>query len=378
MQSRRWMVVGVACVTVFAVLAAIKVMQIRAAIAFAESFPEPFETVEIALAQTQAMGERVTVLGSVVAPQSIELRNELEGRITQVGFVSGSRVTRGQILLQLDASEEQAQLAAAQAQAQLAHQALQRYSRLIKTNASSKDQYDQALAQYEVAQATAQALQARIDKKTLRAPFDAQAGLHQLDPGQFLAANTPITQLVGISDKVWVDFYLGQKHARLESGAIVHIGVPDSRAKPLEGSVIARDAMVSSTSRNLRFRAEIADAGHLLTPGSAVDVAIDASPTMAIVVPATALRYDASGNHVFVIRESAKPSAKTDGAADASPKQQWRAEKRAVTPGLLRDGTVVISEGLSAGEHVAANGSYKLRDGVSVNPVMPAQPGVQP
>lgn len=375
MQSRRWLIVVAVCIGLFALLTLTKVLQIREAIAFSESFPEQSETVEVAIAQQREISNQITALGSVIAPQWVELRNEIEGRISHVGFASGARVSKGQLLLQFDASEEEAQLAAARAEAQLSQQALQRYSKLIKTNASSKDQYDQALAQNAVAVATAQALQARIDKKTLRAPFDAQTGLHQLEVGQFLGANTMITQLVGLSDSVWVDFQLPQHHAQLAEGATVNIRVRGRNGEPLAGKVIARDAVVSQSSRNLRFRASISDAAHVLVPGSAVDVLVATQPFDVVTVPATALRYDASGNHVYVIRD-----VDTKGDNGAAGKKELRAAKRAVTPGAQHDAWVVISEGLAAGERVAANGSYKLRDGMLVNvaPVKGASAGEQP
>jgi len=202
----------------------------------------------------------------------------------------------------------------------------------------------------------------RIDKKTLRAPFTAQTGLHQLEVGQFLGANTMITQLVGINDSVWVDFQLPQQYTQLAEGATVKIRVRGRSGEALAGKVIARDSVVSSSSRNLRFRASINDATHVLVPGSAVDVLVESPIVHAVVVPATALRYDASGNHVFVIGE-----VESKGENSAAPKSQLRASKRAVTPGAQHDAWVVISDGIAVGERVASNGSYKLRDGMLAN-----------
>ena len=109
-KSRRWLITSVACLAILAGLAGYKYWQIRAAIAFGESFPEPSESVEAQTVTLTPAVTYVTTIGEIVAPRSVELRNELEGRVSEVDMVSGSRVQAGDVLLRLDASEEQARL----------------------------------------------------------------------------------------------------------------------------------------------------------------------------------------------------------------------------------------------------------------------------
>ena len=174
----RWTKVFIGCLLLVLVLALYKFLQIRKLIAFAESFPEASATVEIFVAQPQIWSETTNTVGEVLAPQAVALRNEVEGRVSAVGFAAGDAVKKDQMLLQLDASEEIAQLRSAQAEAELAQLALARYQKLMAQNLSSREQYDQARAQFAMATARSQALQAVIDKKTLTAPFDGSAGLH--------------------------------------------------------------------------------------------------------------------------------------------------------------------------------------------------------
>jgi membrane fusion protein (multidrug efflux system) len=360
MQSRRWITVVAICVFLFVALAGYKALLISRAIAFAESFPEQSETVEAALVVQKPWVQNVSALGEVVAPQSVELRNELEGKISQVGFTSGIAVKKGQLLVQLDASEEQAQLKAAQAEAELARLALQRYSKLMKSNASSKDQYDQANAEYAVAVARAQALQATIDKKTLTAPFDAIAGLHTLEVGQFLSANTLVTRLVGVSADVWVDFYLPQQQAALPVGTPVSVTARSLLEAPVSGRIIAKDPSVTQSSRNLRFRAQIDKAPAALRPGVAVDVGVAAGMAdSSLVLPSSAIRYDTTGPYVFVIKSVTKPADEKGKAVN-----ELRASRRDVVLGSEQAKHTVIVSGVAAGERVATNGSFKLRDGM--------------
>jgi membrane fusion protein (multidrug efflux system) len=361
MPSRRWIIVIALCLGLFLALAAFKAMQISAAIAFGKSFPEPSETVEWITAETKTYPQILSAPGELMAVQSLLLRNEIEGTIVVINFASGEQVKKGQLLLQLDTREEQAQLQAAQAQAELSRLSLQRFQQLIKTNASSKDQYDQAAAEYAIANANVHALEARISKKTIKAPFAALAGLHQLEVGQFLSGNTPITQLTGIGNNIWVDFYLPQQQANLPIGTEVLLTAQGIFAEPVSGKIIASDSAISKSSRNRQFRAVVSNKNHLLSPGLAVNVSIaNPPPTPAIIVPAMAVRYDSTGKFVYVI-ETVKSEP------DTPPKVQQRAWKRNVIAGTEFSGQVVIIDGIKAGEIIAVNGSYKLRDGMLVN-----------
>lgn len=170
MNSRRWIITIIACLLVFAALAGYKTLQIKKAIEFGESFPEPSETVEVTTVKVTEVREQINTIGEVVAPQSIELRNELAGRISSVKFEAGEKVERGQVLLEIDSREEQAQLKAAKARAELALIDLKRIEKLIAKKTVSEEQLDQAKAKHDIATAEIEALQSVIDKNIAR-PF---------------------------------------------------------------------------------------------------------------------------------------------------------------------------------------------------------------
>lgn len=351
MAFRRWMLVIGACLLLLLSLAGYKFVQIRQLIAFAESFPETSETVEVFTVTPTRWQTTTQTIGEVLAPQTLTLRNEVEGRIIAVGFVAGEPVKKDQLLVQLDASEEIARLRAAQADAHLAQLALARYEKLMTQHVTSREQYDQARAQYTMATANAQALQAIIDKKTLTAPFDATAGLHTLQPGQYLAADTLVTQLIGDQQTLWVDFSLPQQLAGINNDAALGVSARGVLATPVQGRIIAREPVVSRESRNIKLRAAIDNKDSGLKPGMLVDVQVATAPAREVfAVPATAIQYDKTGAYVFVIT--------------LDDKQQPRAHKRPVSLGAEASGSMVVESGLSAGERIAANGAYKLQDGM--------------
>lgn len=354
---RRWLIVFVAAVLLTALLGGYKVMQIREAIAFAESFPEQTEAVQAVVASEIEWTPSVSAVGNVVAPQAVTLSNELAGRVAEVGFAAGAAVEKGQLLLRLDTSQEQAELAGARARAQLARTQLNRLQELLDRSVASQDEVDEAQAALSVATAEAAALEAIIDKQILRAPFAARAGLHTLEIGQYLAAGTQITRLVGIEDTLWVDFALPQQLTALAIGSEVSVSAPGLLDQPAPAAVIARDAALSDASRNRTFRASLAGHSHELPPATIVRVEVPTGETRPVVVlPATAVRRSGFAAHVYVIAGKSE-----DG------EEVLRAELRTVQVGDQRDDQIVILDGVRAGERVAASGSFKLRDGMKVH-----------
>lgn len=354
---RSWLIVIAACVAVAGGLGYWKYSQIRAAMAFAASFPEQVIAVESVLATEAHWRPSTRVTAEIIAPRSVNLSSELAGTITAVGFAPGDRVDAGQILVKLDTSEEQAQLAAARAAAEIARLEFSRNQKLIRSGAAAEEARDQAKARHEAAVAQVNRLLAVIEKKTLRAPFDATTGLHELDVGQYLEKGTPITRLIGVSDGLWVDFTLPQQQAQVEIGQTVSVLAPGT-VEPVPARVIARDAFVNERSRNISVRALVSGSDALL-PGSLVTVEVPmADERLATLVPVTAVRRNSFGASVFVLNP-----------AEEGARAPYRAEMRSVQLGSQRAGMLIIAEGLRPGERVAADGAFKLRDGVLVTDV---------
>lgn len=355
---RSWLIVVSVCLAVAGGLGYYKYSQIRAAMAFAAAYPEQVVAVESALAFEGLWQPETSVTAEVVATRSVTLSNELAGTIAAVGFISGAPVKAGDVLVLLDTSEEQAQLAAARAEAEIARLELSRNQKLIVSGAAAEESRDQAKARHDAAVAAVNRLLAVIEKKTLRAPFDATTGLHQLEAGQYLDKGSVITRLIGLGESVWIDFTLPQQQALIAIGERVRVTAPGATGT-VEAEVIARDAFVNERSRNISVRALVNDPDGLLLPGSLVKVAVPVSGAqIATLVPLTAVRRSAFGAHVFVLVP-----------AEESARAPYRASQRPVVLGPQQGDLVIIVSGLKPGELVATDGAFKLREGVLVNPV---------
>jgi membrane fusion protein (multidrug efflux system) len=334
-------------------LAAWKYASLKEADAAAAHQPEPSELITTALPNEIEHRPTSTSIGTVLALRSITLRNEVAGTVRQVRLTPGQIVEPGSVLLSLDASVEQAELRAQEAQANLAKTRLDRLRGLREHLATSQEEVDQAQAEHDVAVAQIARLRAVIAKKFIRAPFRARIGLSDVHPGQYLNEGTQLTTLQSVDDAAHVDFTAAQRVAAgLRVGDQVDVFVTgDTVLRPAQ--IVALDARIDSTTRNALVRARIRGPAANLAPGASVRVRVPVGPPgKALVVPVSALRKGPAGDHVFVIAEDKE--GKT------------RAQQRSVRSGPVLGDSVLIYEGISAGERVATSGSFKLREGVQV------------
>lgn len=237
----------------------VKFTQIKAAIAFGESFPEASETVNIAKAKWSSFQPTVTIAGQVVAKLNVDVRNEVDGILTSVDVASAGRVSKGDMLAQLNIDTEKAQLDAVQAEIDLAKLDVGRFSNLVDVRASSKEQLDRAKALLAVNQARARALQATIDKKTLKAPFSGVTSIHDWQVGAYLPANSIFINIVGDNDAVWLDFKLPQIYANVKLGTPVKVsgkalanGQGESVAGDISAKVVAINQQLDPNSRTVQ------------------------------------------------------------------------------------------------------------------------------
>src|SRR5712691_799430 len=158
-------------------LVAWKRASIHRADAAAASQPEPIESVTLAVAKERQYRPTTTSVGTILALNSITLRNELAGTVRQVSLVPGQIVETGAVLVALDVSVEEAELQAEQAQADLAATSLARLEVLREAQATSQEEVDQGRAARDVALAQLARTRAIIAKKTIRAPFRARVGI---------------------------------------------------------------------------------------------------------------------------------------------------------------------------------------------------------
>lgn len=333
-------------------LAAWKYESIQGEHAALANQPEPMESITVATARAIDHRPSTTSIGTVLALRSITLKNELAGTVREVRLTPGQIVETGALLVALDVSVEHADLRAQEAQVALAKTVLNRRQNLSQELATTQEEVDRARADLDVAQAQIARTKAIIAKKTIRAPFRARVGIADVHPGQYLDEGTLLTTLQGVGEAVHVDFAVPQQIAAgLRVGEIVEV-LAAGPAPTVMAKIVAIDARVDPTTRNAMVRARI-EGTKVPSPGASVRVRVPVGPLRnAVAVPVSALRKGPGGDQVFVIAPG------KDG--------RTRVQSRQVESGTMFGDEMIILSGLAAGEHVAALGSFKLRDGILV------------
>jgi len=189
---RVWVIAAVALVAVVGVLGAIKGGQIAKMINASKSFAIPPESVTSAKVDAQEWQAARSAVGTLVAIRAVTLASEVSGLVREIGFESGTFVRKGDVMVKLDTSTEEAQLASAEADAELARASLHRARSLREANVSAPADLDTAEAKAKQTAANVGTLKATIAKKTIRAPFDGRVSIKQVELGQVLASGTPV------------------------------------------------------------------------------------------------------------------------------------------------------------------------------------------
>lgn len=351
----------------------------------------PFElaqAVQVVTAKEVSWQPTADLVGTVFSLRSIRVCNELAGKIKEVRFESGGVVEADQVLFTLDDSSDRADLAAAEAsirvaesnlavaesRTKLAETELRRRSDASHSSAIAEVEVDRAnseldkaradhgrfLAEVDLAKAHVAQVKARVDKLTIKAPFRGKAGMRTVHEGQYLAEGEVVVMLEEVADKIYLDFAIPQEYlARVHAGTVVMATSALFGPNPVKIEVVALDATVNNDTRNVRVRSIVNNPGALLQPGMFVQIQVPADEAKRyVMVPSTAVRRNSYADQVFVV---VPERAGAPGAGETPEK--LRAKQRFVKLGPAVGENVIVLDGLKAGESIAADGSFKLRDG---------------
>ena len=317
------------------------------------------------------MPEILSAVGSLAAITRATLSVEAGGSVTRIAFTPGAHVKKGDLLVQLNDTAEQADLANFRAQQRLAEFALGRSKQLTQSGNATRAQLDQAQSQYDVAAAGIARAQAAIAKKSLRAPFEGDLGLNLVDVGEFVNPGTPVAQL---SDKsrLYLHFTLPeQSRPNIAVDQPVAFTVDAFPNRQFNAKIAVIDPEVDENTRTIPVHAIAENKDGPIMPGMSASVHVDTGATPNVItVPEIAISYSLAGNTVFLAAE--------DKGADGKP--VVKAKKTAVRTGISSDGRVVVLKGLKPGDRVITSGQVKLFDGslVTLREEAPAGTPAQP
>ena len=336
--------------------------------------------VSVAVPVRRSLATRVQFLGQFSAVQNVELRPQVGGALTQIGFKDGDIVQKGDLLFQIDPtpyeiklSEATAQLETAHSRLDLAKQEFFRADSLKKTGYGSIEIADQRAAEQRAAQAAVNNAEASIrdaqfdlDHTRITAPFTGRIGTHQVSIGNLIsgsrAGTTPTTLLATLvsTDSIYLNFdmseadYMTFLRNRHEGAAVsdkVQVSLADEKTFTHEGTLDFIDNTLDRSSGTIHARATIRNSDGLLTPGGFARVRLEvAPPSPTFLLPDVAVLPDQSEHIVMTVGPHNVVTAKH------------------VQVGDLRNGLRVIHSGLDASDRVIVDNIPVVHVGATVAP----------
>ncbi|MGE0590305.1 MAG: efflux RND transporter periplasmic adaptor subunit [Cyclobacteriaceae bacterium] len=289
----------------------------------------------------------VVVTGSVQPNESLELKSETSGKITNIYFKEGKTVKKGELLVRVNDEEIRAELEKQKFNRKLNQDIEFRQRKLLEKEAISQEEYDNALNKLNTTKADIAVLEAQLDKTMLRAPFDGVIGLRYVSEGALISTSTAIANLYNISPAK-IEFAIpGRYSTQVKSGQRIKFTV-ESDTITYEGEVYALEPQIDANTRTLTIRALAENTRGMLLPGQFVKVELVLGTTnSAILVPTEAVIPELNGHKVFVAR---------NGKAMEIP----------VQTGIRSNTNLEIISGLHPQDTLITTGILQLRNGLDI------------
>ena len=305
-------------------------------------------TVEATRVGLVQLPETITAVGSLRSDESVTLRPEIAGRITEILFREGTPVAKGEPLVRLDPSINLAEVRQARANLTLAKAKYERSVDLAGRNFISGQAKDEARNNLEIAASALALAEAKLRKTELKAPFSGIIGLRVVSVGDYVREGADLVNLQAI-DPLKVDFRVPETFLRqVQVGQTVEVTLDALPGKSYEGRVFALDPLVDAAGRAIVIRARVSNQDTAMRPGMFARVSlITSDDRKALVLPEEALVPQGTDQFVFRIEAS-------------------KAVRVKVETGQRRDGKVEILSGLKKDDLVVTAGQLKLRDGTLV------------
>jgi membrane fusion protein (multidrug efflux system) len=311
--------------------------------------------VEVVVVKPVTVQEDLSAVGSLRSNESVVLRPEVSGRIATIGFRDGQAVKKGQLLVGLDGTLNEAEVAQYRAEYDLALSNLKRSEDLAEQKFISSSARETAASNAQVAEARLKLAQARLSKMKIVAPFDGVVGIRGVSLGDYVKDGTDLVNVEDIRN-LKVDFRLPERNlSQIQVGQAVEVVADALPGVPWQGQIEAINPRIDANGRSLELRARLDNASGKLRPGMFVRVRVIVGERNGLLVPEEAIVPQGEEFYVYKV---------VDGAARRVP----------VKIGVRRAAQVEIVQGIAAGDQVVTAGMRLSRDGQPVR-VLPSGNG---
>jgi RND family efflux transporter MFP subunit len=293
----------------------------------------------------------VEVQGTVDARQSIEVTAEGMGVVRNIKVKEGQKVTKGQILAELDQTVLLQSIEEIKGQLDFAKQLYTKQSNLWKQNIGSEVQYLNAKNQKESLERRLSTIESQLDLTRIKAPVSGTVDQVYLKLGQSTAMGMPAVRVVNFNDLRVITDLSESYVSRVREGATVDLEFKDLNLSA-QGRIAYVARSISALNRTFRAEVPLNNREGLYRPNMIVGMKInDYSTNKAIKIPVNLLQNSDEGTFVMVVRG--------EGTS-------LKASRVSVTPGRSNGIETEILQGLQAGDRIITTGYNDLNDGQAI------------
>jgi membrane fusion protein (multidrug efflux system) len=374
MMTKRMTVMLIIVGIVFGGVAAFQLFRSYMIKKFLASMGNQPQTVSTMVAKSEDWMPALKAVGTLRAVRGTDIAPQVPGVVAAIPFKSSEEVKKGDLLLQLDDTDDAAKLRALKASAELARLTYNRTRQLAQKGTVSQAALDSATASLRSIEAQVAEQQALVAKKRISAPFAGSIGIRLVDVGQYVTPGQKITTLQTL-DPIYMDFSLPQQNLQqIKMGQKVSVVTDTFPDLSFDGEITGLDPKVDPQTRNVSVRAQVANPDHKLLPGMFATASISiGTPRSFVTLPQTAITYNPYGETVFLVKE---------GPAGNDGKPTLIADQVFVVTGDTRGDQVAVVKGIEEGATVVTVGQIKLKNGTPLeinNEVkMPNNPAPRP
>ena len=301
----------------------------------------------VATARLDRVIDRIEALGTTRANETVRVTTTVTEKIVKIHFDDGQAVRAGDVLVELETSEEEAHLRAAEAVVTERRHAFERARNLESRRVAATAQLDERRAALEQAVAQIDVIKSRIAKRTIRAPFDGIVGLRNISVGALVEPSDLIATLDDLS-VVKVDITVPTTYlTTLKPGLPIVARARALDDRSFRGEVRSVGTQVDPVTRSIIVRAILPNSDGVLRPGLLMMVELLKNERKSVVIPEEALIPRGRDNFVFVVDEAAGNTVR----------------RQKVVVGARRPGEAEIVSGLDAGAKVVTHGTMQVRPG---------------
>jgi len=285
----------------------------------------------------------ISVSGSLLAYDEVELKNEVAGRVVMINLPEGKSVKKGTLLVKLFDEDLQSTLKKQEAQLAIQQQIYKRQSELLKVNGISQNDYDQTGLQLNSLKADIEVQKTLIRKTEIRAPFDGVIGLRAVSVGAIVTPSTLMTT-IRTDNKIKLDFSVPEKYSSvIHSGMKVDFSMNNADNK-YNATVIATEKGIDAATRNLKVRAMVNSHSTELISGAYANVTLRLGENKnALLIPSNSLIPQEESKTVIVARNG-------------------KAHFVVVKTGTRQPTNIEITDGIQVGDTIITSGLQFLKE----------------